>query len=122
MARITIEGMKFYAFHGCFEEEASIGTNFTVNVWMDTNTKKAQKSDNIEDTVNYLTVYQKIKKELKERSNLLEHIAERIIKMLHKEFPAIEKAGVKVYKMNPPLGGQMHSVSVYLESDDVNND
>ena len=31
MAIVELENMSFYGFHGCFEEEQKIGTNFRVD-------------------------------------------------------------------------------------------
>lgn len=112
MGRITLNGMSFYAFHGCFAEEQAIGTNFKVEVSFETDTRSAQQSDNIADTVSYLDVYQVIKREMAIPSHLLEHVGERICMALLDGFPAIDDVTVKVSKLNPPLGGQLESVSV----------
>lgn len=116
MARITIDNMKFYAFHGCFVEESAIGTNFSVDCEFDCDTQKAEQSDNIEDTVSYLDVYQVIKQQMEIPSHLLEHVARRIINAMFDKFPQIDYCKIRVHKLNPPLGGQMHGVSVCLES------
>ena len=115
MSLIRIENMKFYAFHGCFEEEQKIGTNFCVNLCLQVDTGKAQQSDNLEDTVCYLTVYQEVKRQMIIPSHLLEHVADRIGEALLLKFPNVERLTVKVTKLNPPLGGQMEGVSVELE-------
>ena len=107
-----MNGMQFYAFHGCFAEEQSIGTYFRVDVVYDVDTTKAQKSDCITDTVSYLDVYQVVKREMAIPSNLLEHVARRIGEGIRIDFPSVTAVRVKVSKLNPPLGGQMESVSV----------
>lgn len=107
--------MRFYAHHGCFSQERAIGTHFTVDLVFSTDTARAEQSDNIADTVSYLDVYQIVKREMLKPSNLLEHVARRVGEALLKEFPAVTDIKVKVSKMNPPLGGQIHSVSVELE-------
>lgn len=114
MARIAINGMRFYAHHGCFEQERAIGTHFMVDLQFDTDTAKAEVSDSICDTVSYLDVYQVVKREMQQPSNLLEHVARRIGERVLGEFADVVSVTVKVYKMNPPLGGQMDSVSVEL--------
>ena len=48
--------MEFYAYHGCFAEEQIIGTRFLVDLYLDTDTKKAELSDELKDTVNYQEV------------------------------------------------------------------
>jgi dihydroneopterin aldolase len=47
-------------------------------------------------------------------SNLLEHLAGRIVDSLISKFQAIEKVTVKVTKLNPPLGGKTEGVSVVI--------
>lgn len=107
--------MEFYAYHGCFEEEQKIGTWFNVDLSLEVDTSKAEKSDNLEDTVNYQSVYQVVKEQMMIPSHLLENVARRILDAVGKNFPAVSYAWVKVKKMNPPLGGVMDSVSVEIE-------
>ena len=115
MSIISIENMKFYAYHGCFEEERQVGTSFMVTIRMETDTTKAENSDNIEDTVDYSKVYSVIKREMSVSSRLLEHVGRRIINAVKQEFKDIEKISLKISKLNPPVGGQMDNVSVILE-------
>lgn len=112
MGTIAINGMCFYAYHGCFTEERAIGTHFRVDLVLKTDTSRAEVSDNIADTVNYLEVYRVVKREMERPSNLLEHVAHRVGEAVREEFAGVETVTVKVYKLNPPLGGQMDSVSV----------
>ena len=115
MAFIDINDMDFYAFHGCFDEESKIGTHFKVSLRMETDTSKAQQSDDINDTVNYLEVYQTVKREMGISSHLLEHVADRIASAVMMEFAAVVNIKVMVSKLNPPLGGKIGSVSVTIE-------
>lgn len=115
MSYIDIENMEFYAYHGCFEEERQIGTHFRVNVRMKVDTEKAQKSDCIDDTVNYLLVYQEVKREMEVPSKLLENVADRIGSVILQKFPTVTYVQIKVSKMNPPLGGKMEAVSVTVD-------
>lgn len=119
MSRIKLNGMEFYAFHGCFSEERAIGTNFRLDVSFETDTKKAQQTDNIADTVSYLDVYQVVKREMGVPSHLLEHVGERICSALLSGFPAMESVTVQVSKLNPPLGGQLESVTVEITKDRI---
>ncbi|MGX8712968.1 MAG: dihydroneopterin aldolase [bacterium] len=115
MTCISINRMYFYASHGCFEQERTIGTHFCVDLSFKMDTSKAEVSDNIDDTVSYLDVYQVVKEQMMVPSHLLEHVAKRIGESVKHRFPSIESVNVKVSKMNPPLGGQMESVSVEME-------
>ncbi|MBK9291650.1 MAG: dihydroneopterin aldolase [Bacteroidetes bacterium] len=116
MSVISIEGMEFYAYHGCFSEEQLIGTWFVVDLFLETDTANAEASDNLHDTVNYLEVYQLVKREMEINSKLLEHVGRRILDAVGRSFPQVRHARVKVRKMNPPLGGKMDFVSLTIES------
>jgi dihydroneopterin aldolase len=115
MSTISIEQMEFYAYHGCFKEEQIIGTRFLVDLFLETNTSKAEKSDDLGDTVNYQEVYLLVKKEMEVKSKLLEHVGRRILKAVKGRFPEIESAKIKISKMNPPMGGKMKSVSLSMQ-------
>lgn len=112
MHTITLNTMQFYAHHGCFEEEQKIGTQFTVQLAFSGNFEAACLSDRLEDAVNYQEVYDKVKAEMERPSHLLENVARRIVCSLLDSFPAITKVRVEISKINPPLGGQIESVSV----------
>ena len=55
---------------------------------------------------------------MKERVNLLETMALRIINALKERFPAIEQVTVSISKLNPMLsvGGKIKAVTVVLNS------
>lgn len=112
---IEIEGMEFYAYHGCFKEEQIVGNRFLVDLRLEADCTEACASDDIQDAVNYQIAYHVVKQEIEKKSHLLENIADRILRELFVALPSIEKAKVKVSKMNPPLGGKIISVSVSLE-------
>lgn len=114
MGLIRIEQMEFYSYHGCFEEERIVGNRFIVDLEMETDMSRACLTDNIGDALNYQTAYDLIKGEMKSKSYLLEHIACRILDALFTNFPQLQKASVKVSKMNPPMGGKIGSVSVEI--------
>ena len=112
MSRISIEGMEFFAYHGCFQEEQIIGTRFLVDIHLETDAHGAEHSDDLSKTVNYQAVYMAVKAEMAIKSKLLEHVARRIVDRLFVDFPTISEISVKVSKMNPPVGGKVENVSV----------
>ena len=114
MGKILVEGIKLYGYHGCMEEEARVGRSFVVDVEVEADLSKAASTDKISDTVNYVTIYEIVKEEMKVRANLIEHVGKRIYDHLRKTFPAITKAKVKVTKLNPPINGTVDSVSVVI--------
>ena len=114
MSVISIEGMEFFAYHGCFKEEQIIGTKFIVDLYIETDTSEAEKTDDLSKTINYQSAYLIVKNEMKQKSKLLEHVGNRILSALKKEFNQIEMVTIKISKMNPPLGGKIKNVSLTL--------
>lgn len=116
---ISIEDMRFFAYHGCYAEEAKVGRQFRVDLFFETDTTTSEKTDKLDDTVNYREVYYMIQDEMSKRSHLLEHVARRILDRLAKEFPNVMGAEVTVSKLHPPVDGQVGSVSVTLSTGDA---
>lgn len=114
MGVIRIEQMEFYSYHGHYAEERIVGNRFLVDLMMETDCVKASKSDVLDDALDYQRAYELVKEQMNEKSYLLEHIARRILDTLFKNFDSLEKAEVKVSKMNPPMGGKIKAVSVSL--------
>ena len=111
MGTILLEGMEFFAFHGCFKEEQIIGTKFIVDLAIDADTALAEDSDHLRDTLDYVGLYRCVKHEMEIKSHLLEHLAKRILNAVQNDFPAIDSIRLKIAKINPPMGGKMHQVS-----------
>ena len=114
MSVISIEGMEFFAYHGCFKEEQVIGTKFRIDLFMEVDTSAAEHSDQLKDTVNYQSVFLLVKKEMETPSKLLEHVGRRILDRIKQEFSEVVHARIKIRKLNPPLGGKMDFVSLEL--------
>jgi 7,8-dihydroneopterin aldolase/epimerase/oxygenase len=114
MGKIQLEGMEFFAYHGCFAEEQIIGTRFTVDLEFDYDTSKAEESDHLTQTVNYQEVYRIVKEEMDKKSYLLEHVGRRILGAVKKAFPGISNVKVRICKVNPPVGGKVRQVCCVL--------
>jgi 7,8-dihydroneopterin aldolase/epimerase/oxygenase len=96
-------------------EEAVIGGDYVVNIALKGDFSKASSSDNLKDTVDYVDVYNIVKKEMATRSHLIEHVAKRIANSVKKSFASVEKLSVEVIKKNPPIGGEVEEVSAVIE-------
>lgn len=119
MSLIAVEGMEFYAYHGCFPEEKIVGTRFIADIYIKANTAKAEKNDDLEATINYAHVYELIKEEMNQSSDLIEHVARRILEHVASQYHQAEWIKIKIAKLNPPIGSKMKCVSVELTTDDI---
>jgi|ERR1017187_3208541 dihydroneopterin aldolase len=115
MGKIGVHGIKLYAFHGCTDEEQIVGTNYEVDVVIELDLSKPSFSDNLNETVDYVIIYDIVKQEMAIKSRLIEHVAKRISDRLMNQIPAIQKIKVTVAKLHPPINGIVNKVFVELE-------
>lgn len=116
MGIIKVNGINLYAYHGCLEEEGRVGSKYIVNVTIDTDFTRAEQSDELGDTVDYVDVYNIVKEEMAIRSKLIEHVCRRIIDRMKREFKEMNSVEVEVVKINPPMHGDVDSTSIILVS------
>ncbi len=115
MGNIQLNKLEFFAFHGVSEQEKKVGNTFIVDFECEIDFSKALESDDLEDTVSYADIYHLIKKEMEIPSNLLEHVAGRIIRSVQNNFPQIQMLKISIAKINPPIGGQAASATVTIQ-------
>ena len=111
---IELEGAEFRAPHGCYDLEKVVGNRFLVDVLLVVEIGEAAEKDELLKSVNYLTVYQLVQKEMQHPSDTLENVAWRIQECLYCAFNQIVSSKIKVSKLAPPLGGKVEKVSVTL--------
>lgn len=102
---LELEGMEFRANHGCLEREKIVGNDFIVDFTGKVDMAAASESDNLDDAVNYALIYDVIAEEMAVPSNLLEHVAGRILRRIGTEFPQLISFSVRVSKKRPPVDG-----------------
>ena len=105
---IFLNGLRFHAFHGVMPQERLTGNDYRVPL------EKAVGSDNVDDTLNYATVYTAVKEEMDVPSQLIERVAYRIADRLFRTFKAINEVEIKVEKCNPPMGADCEGAGVEL--------
>lgn len=111
---IYINNMRFHSYHGVMEQERLTGGDFVVSLDARYPLAKAVDSDDVNDTMNYATVYEIVKNEMSVPSCLIEYVAGRIGKRLLEAMPQIEELTVKLTKENPPMGADCDGAGVQL--------
>jgi dihydroneopterin aldolase len=115
MDKIKVEGISLYAYHGCLDEEAAIGTNYRVNVTVWGDLLQAAQADDLDNTLDYVIINRIVEEEVAIRAKLIENVADRILNRLLVEMPSLKKAKVKLSKMSPPINGEVDKVSVVMK-------
>lgn len=112
---ISLNGLRFHAYHGVMEQETAVGNDYIVDLKMEYDVTKAMKTDNVEDTLNYASVYDIVREEMMIPSRLIENVAYRIAKRLGKAFSKIISIEIRVTKTNPPMGADCDGATVELQ-------
>ena len=102
---IELKGLRFHAFHGCFDFEREEGTEYIVDFEAEFDISKAAESDRLEDTLDYGRVCDIIAEQMDTPANLLENVAGRIIKAVREEYPEIGRIRLRISKLEPPVAG-----------------
>tara|TARA_R100000935_G_scaffold23395_1_gene42696 strand:+ start:9572 stop:10024 length:453 start_codon:yes stop_codon:yes gene_type:complete len=116
MSTIRLKNVRIFTNHGCLIEEEKIGSDYLVNLTVKADLSKAAKTDNLNDTVDYVHLQHIIKSEMSQRSKLLEQVGQRIIDRIFSEIPLVKKAKVSISKLNPPIGGDVAEVVVTMSA------
>lgn len=111
---VSLDGLRFHAFHGVLPQERTVGNDYVVDVRVGYDVSSACLSDEVADTLNYARMFDIVKGEMAEPSNLMERVAWRIGEKLMAEFPAITSLIVRLTKQNPPMGACGYGATVEL--------
>lgn len=115
MGIIKLQNIRTFSYHGCLVEESKIGSEYSVNLEIKTDLRKSSVSDVLADTVDYVLLNRIVVEEMGIRSNLIEHVAHRILSRIFKEIPEVSRITVSVSKINPPIGGDVEAVTIEME-------
>jgi dihydroneopterin aldolase len=111
---IKVENIRVFAHHGCLKEETKIGSDYRVDIEVKANLKTSAKTDELSDTVDYVLLNKIAKEEMQRPSKLLETVAKRMLTRIFLEEKLVKKATVSVSKLNPPIGGDVESVTIKM--------
>ena len=115
MGKIKLTNIRTFSYHGCLIEESKIGSNYRVDLEIETDLSKSEISDDLTDTVDYV-LFQIVVDEMAIRANLLENVARRIIDSSLSKISSLIYIKVAVSKLNPPIGGDVEEVTIEIEA------
>lgn len=112
---IKVTNLKVFAYHGVLPEEREKGQEFFLNAKVYVNTKKASKSDDLENTVNYDELASILHDSFRENIyKLIESAAEHVIQSVMHYYKNVEAVELEVRKPHAPMRLQPEDVSVTL--------
>jgi len=114
MGVITVEGIRVFAFHGHLPEEAKLGGHFIVSVLVTADTSEVEKTDDLNDTVDYVKIIEIVKEQMAIRADMIEVPAKRIIDAIL-PLEKVQKVKVEIEKIQPPIDAAFDKISVTTE-------
>jgi len=120
MAQISLEGMEFYAYHGMYHEERVIGNTFVIDILIETDLEIAAMSDDINNTINYETIYLICQAEMGHTVKLIETLIVNISKAIRKQFSTIQMLTIKIRKNRPIPGHRVSHSAVEINAEYIN--
>lgn len=112
--RISLSNLEFYGFHGVYEEEKLIGNHFKVDIIIDF-TPLVQMIDQLNQTIDYVLVYNKVKEIMSIPTPLLETLVCKMADQILMEHPIVEKVFVQITKQQLPIPNFVGDTSVSIE-------
>ena len=112
--RITLRGMRFPGRHGVTPEERAEPQPFEVDVVLRFDLSRATASDDLNDTIDYASVFETTRHTVEERSfHLIEALAAAIADAVLAEHK-VDDVEVRLRKPKAPLSGAFETVEVRI--------
>jgi 7,8-dihydroneopterin aldolase/epimerase/oxygenase len=110
MFTVHLNKLKFFAHHGVHDEEGIIGTDFEVSVSVSFNAP--EKVVALNDTINYVNVFDIVKNRFGIPERLLETLAEHIVNDIYAMDNRITTINISIDKINAPIPNFIGTVGV----------
>lgn len=116
MDQIIIQNLEIYAYHGVFPEEKEKGQHFYLNAVLDTDLRKAGKTDDLTASTHYGEVALLLQRVMTEKSyDLIERAAQVCAEAVLLEFPLVRSITLELRKPQAPIPLPFESVSVKIQ-------
>jgi dihydroneopterin aldolase len=99
---ISLNNVRFRAYHGLQPEERQKGNDFVVNMQV-MYVPVSQHIQSLDETIDYAALFNIINITMQHPVDLLETLVQTIAREVHLKFPAISEVVVSVEKLNPPI-------------------
>lgn len=113
MLYIELINLKFYAFHGLYDEEKVLGNHYVVNLKAGWQGKEMVLK--LHETIDYTAVHRIVSNCMAEPTPLLETVAGKIRQAIVQQFPLVEELFISIHKLYPPVNNFEGSVGVSFE-------
>lgn len=99
---ISLNNVRFRAYHGLYPEERQKGNDFVVNMQV-SYPSPAGTITALEETIDYAALFEIINAAMQQPVDLLETLIQTISHNVHRQYPQINEVIVSIEKLNPPI-------------------
>ena len=112
--KIGLEGVKFNGPVGYFEEERIFKNDFLLDIYVVFELAPYAKSEDINQTIDYILVYDISFRFFQKETLLIETVAQQILEELKHRFPFLEEIFIRIKKLNPPMKAEIQNSVIEL--------
>ena len=102
MITIKLKQLRFFAHHGLYEEERKVSNEFMVDLEVSFESS-AVIITKMNETINYIKLYDLIKKHMLQTTDLIETLTMKITDDIHDSYPQVKKVSIAITKKYPPV-------------------
>lgn len=114
MLKIELSAIKFYAYHGLYEEERKTGGEYQVDASILFTPRNIPVSY-IDETIDYTVIYKLVYERMQIPTPLLETVVTDIAREILSSYALAEEVIIKITKINPPIPSFEGNVAVEYE-------
>lgn len=115
MDKITIKGLKLFAYHGVNPEEKENGQNFILDIDYYVNIQNACQNDCLDNTVSYAKVVKTVRRAFcNEKFDLIERASQVVADAILDEFSQIFKVEITLKKPEAPVSADFDYMAVTI--------
>ena len=116
LVTLHLEKLKFFAYHGLYEEEKKLGNEFELNISVSFPSEK-NIIKHLDDTINYAAIYELAKSEMLQPRELLETYLSELAEKIKTAYPDIRKLSMSLYKLQMPITNFEGRIGVEIEKE-----
>ena len=111
LVTISLNNVRFRAFHGIHPDERQKGNDFVVNMQVSYEPGSGTVVS-LDDTIDYVILFDIINIAMQRPVDLLETLVQTIAQNVSTKFPSVKEVTVSVEKLNPPIDDFSGSAAV----------
>ena len=108
---IEMKGLRVFAAHGLYAEEAAAGNEFEITVSL-SYPANGDEIASIGQTINYVDANNIVTAVFGRREDLLETVAMKMMDEFHQAFPFLTHGTINIQKLTPPIPNFIGSLGV----------